>query len=226
MNRHFDEQLNALKASLLKMGDGAEWMIAEATQGLVTSSADRHAGVFAREREVNALQIDIDEQVIELLALQHPVAGDLRMAMMCSRMAGELERIADQAVNICQNTAVVLQNPSPPLQADLGLMAAVVRGMVHDSLDAFVRRDTALAQQVLNIDDRVDEMKVRLLRDALSCMKRDGGLIDGGLALILVSRNLERVGDHATNIAEEVIYLAQGRDVRHHHEVRRRPDGA
>jgi phosphate transport system protein len=224
IHRHFEDQLQELKGRLVGMGTSAESMIERAVKSLLERDAGRLPDIFKTEQEVNELHIEIDERVINLIALHHPVATDLRMAVMCSKIAGELERIGDQAVNICQNTTELLRYPPLKPLIDIPLMAEVARRMLRESLDAFVRQDAALAQKVLDTDDEVDAFKNQIFRELLTYMMSDPGTIPRALALILISRNLERVGDHATNIAEEVIYAAQGRDVRHHHEERKRTE--
>jgi len=226
MHRHFEDQIAELKSRLVHMGTAAEWMIDEAIRSLVDRKQDRHPPILEREEEVNELHIEIDERVMKILALQHPVASDLRFVVMGSKMAGELERIGDQAVNICQNTVFLLQQPSLKPLIDIPLMADLARKMVRDSLDAFVRLDAGLAQKVLDTDDQVDAYKSQIFRELLTYMMSDPAAIQRAMSLILISRNLERVGDHATNIAEDVIYLAQGRDVRHHHEETKRREGS
>ncbi|HLF94461.1 MAG TPA: phosphate signaling complex protein PhoU [Planctomycetota bacterium] len=222
MHRHFEEQLSGLRGRLVHMGALAEAMIEKAVKSLLERTTARHPEIFKNEDEVNALHIEIDEKVITLLALQHPLAADLRLVVMGSKIAGELERIGDQAVNICQNTEALLRYPPLKPLIDIPLMAEIARRMLRESLDAFVRQDAALAQKVLDADDEVDAFKEQIFRELLTYMMSDPGTIPRALALILISRNLERVGDHATNIAEEVIYVAQGRDVRHHHEEKKR----
>jgi len=222
VHRHFEDQLADLKGRLVQMGTHAESMIDRAIRGLIERTPDRHPEVFQTEESVNALHIEIDERVITLIALQHPVAADLRLVVMCSKIAGELERIGDQAVNICQNTSELLRHPTLRPLIDIPLMAEIARRMLREGLDAFVRQDAALAQKVLDADDEVDAFKNQIFRELLTYMMSDPGTIPRALALILISRNLERVGDHATNIAEEVIYAVQGRDVRHHHEEKKR----
>jgi phosphate transport system protein len=197
-------------------------MIEKAVRALLERGTARHAEVFDVEKQVNDLHIEIDERVINLIALQHPVAADLRWAVMSSKIAGELERIGDQAVNVCQYNEELCKQPPLKPMIDLPLMADVARRMLRESLDAFVRQDAALAQKVLDTDDEVDAFKDQVFRELLTYMMADPGTIARALNLILVSRSLERVGDHATNIAEEVIYAVQGRDVRHHHETTRR----
>jgi phosphate transport system protein len=222
MERHFDQQLRELRSRLVHMGTLAESMIDKAVKSLLERNAGKHGEIFKQEEEVNNLHIEIDERVINLLALQHPLAADLRLVVMCSKIAGELERIGDQAVNICQNTEVLLRYPPLKPLIDIPLMAEIARRMLREALDAFVRQDPVLAMQVLNADDEVDAFKDQIFRELLTYMMSDPGTIPRALSLILISRNLERVGDHATNIAEEVIYSAQGRDVRHHHEEKKR----
>lgn len=225
MHRHFDQQLTDLRSRLVHMGALAESMIDKAVRSLLDRSAGRHPEIFKNEDEVNNLHIEVDESVINLLALQHPVAADLRLVVMCSKIAGELERIGDQAVNICQSTEELLRYPPLKPLIDIPLMAEVARRMLREGLDSFVRQDAVLAQKVLNSDDEVDAFKDQIFRELLTYMMSEPGTIPRALALILISRNLERVGDHATNIAEEVIYAAQGRDVRHHHEEKKRNEG-
>jgi phosphate transport system protein len=222
MHRHFEETLAELKSKLMQMGTLAESMIDVAIKGLIDRKAERHPEVFRHEEKVNELHIEVDEKVMELLALQQPVATDLRFTVMCSKIAGELERIGDQAVNICQNMAAILRQPLLKPMIDIPMMADTARTMLRESLDSFVRQDVELAQKVLDMDDRVDAFKEQIFRELLTYMMSDPATIPRALPLILISRNLERVGDHATNIAEDVIYLVQGRDVRHHHEMRKR----
>ncbi len=222
MHRHFEEQIGECRSRLVQMGTLAETMIDKAVKCLLARSDQGHAEVFPREEEVNEMQIEIDGRVIEILALQHPVAADLRLVVMCSKIAGDLERIGDQAMNICQNTAAALQYPPLRPLIDIPIMADLARGMLRSSLDAFVRQDVELAQKVLQEDDKVDAFKDQIFRELLTYMMSEPPTIPRALPLILISRNLERVADHATNIAEEVIYVAQGRDVRHHHEEKKR----
>ena len=152
---------------------------------------------------------------VKLTALQQPVAADVRFLFMSSRIASELERIADQAVNIVENAKHLLSQPPLKPLVDLPIMAEFVQQMVRDSLTALLERNVELAEQVLEVERKVDAFKDRVFRSLLTYMMADPGTIQRALPLILVSRNLERIGDHATNIAEEVIYLVQGRDVRH-----------
>ena len=213
--RHFDELLQDLLQKVVTMGSLAESMIAKAVGGLVARNMAPAADVAAMEQEANALQVEVDDMAVRLTVLQQPVASDARFLFMASRIAGELERIADQAINITQNARFVLD--APPLRplVDVPIMADVVQAMVRDSLTAMIQRDVSLANRVLKEERRVDAFRDQIFRTLLTYMMADPGTIQRALSLILIARNLERIGDHATNIAEEVIYWVQGRDIRH-----------
>jgi phosphate transport system protein len=224
MARRFETELRQLKERLVRMGSLAEKMVARAIESLTGRSAEPMEEVFETEEEVNELQLEIDERVIELIALRQPVASDLRLLVMATKISGELERIGDQAVNICQNTRVLLELPPAKPPMEIPVMALTVQEMVRHSLDAFVRGEIPPARRALDTDDTVDDYKDAIFRELLASLKADPAGAQRSLALILIARNLERVADHATNIAEEVIYLVQGRDVRHHHETRKRSE--
>jgi len=226
MRRHFEEQIEECNARLAHMGAVAERMISRSVQCLLDRMVGGHDEVFRHEDEINSLHIEIDERVISTLALHHPVASDLRRLVMASKIAGELERVGDQAVNICQNTATLLQHPPAEVLTNLPEMANLVQEMLRESLEAFLRQDVALAQKVLDTDDKADDFKDQIFFQLLGNMMTEPVSIPRAVALILIARNLERVADHATNIAEEVIYAVQGRDVRHHHEESRRSEGS
>ena len=213
--RHFHEQLQELLEQVGEMGTLATSMVQVAVRALVARDESLTADVFANERKVNALQVAVDDQAVRLTALHQPVAQDARFLFMASRIGGELERIADQAVNVCQNAHYVLQ--APPMQPLVGLpvMAEVAIKMVRDSVSAMRNRDVTLANTVLEEEQKVDAHRDQIFRVLLTHMMAEPATIHRALSLILISRNLERVGDHATNIAEEVIYWIQGRDVRH-----------
>ena len=213
--RHFDDQLQELLNTVATMGALAESMVSAAVRSLVARDEGLALEVYANEREVNTMQVAVDDQAIRLTVLQQPVAKDARFLFMASRIGGELERIADQAINICQNTHYVLQ--SPPLQPLVGLpvMAQVAQKMVRDAMTAMMKRDVNAAQAILEVEQTVDAHRDQIFRVLLTHMMSDPTTIQRALSLILIARNLERVGDHATNIAEEVIYWVQGRDVRH-----------
>jgi phosphate transport system protein len=213
--RHFEELLQELLQKVVEMGTIAEGMIATAMKVLVERNETHAATVWAHEREVNALQVDIDEKAVALTAMQQPVARDARFLFMASRIGGELERIADQTINIIQNAHFVLEGPALKPLIDLPIMAEVAQKMVHDTLTAMITKDVVLAERVLEEEYKVDAFRDQVFRTLLTYMMADPGTIQRALSLILISRNIERIGDHATNIAEEVIYWVQGRDVRH-----------
>jgi phosphate transport system protein len=216
--RHMDEQLQELLERILLMGRLAESMIQLALRTLIERNELLGAEVSRKEKEVNDLQIEIDDTAVKLTALQQPVGGDVRFLFMASRIATELERIGDQAVNIIQNAHHVLKAPALKPLVDLPVMGEIAERMVRDGLEALVARDCSLAMKVLEEEKKVDAHRNQIFRVLLTYMMADPGTIERALALILISRNLERVGDHATNIAEEVIYMVEGREVRHRYE--------
>jgi phosphate transport system protein len=218
VHRHFDEQIQEMRQKLMMMGRLAESMIALALRMLIERNERHSEEVSIKEEEVNELQIAIDDQAVKLTALQQPVGSDVRFLFMACRITSELERIADQAINICQNARHLLK--APPLKpfVDLPIMAEIAQKMVRDGLESLVQRDVAIAHRVLQEEEKVDAFRDQIFRELLTYMMADPATIPRALSLILISRNLERVGDHATNIAEEVIYWVQGRDIRHHHE--------
>ena len=213
--RHFHEQLQDLLQKIVMMGTITETMIQLALHGLVKRNEASFEDVFSKEIEVNRLQVEVDDAAVRLTALQQPVAQDVRFLFMASRIGGELERIADQAINICQNARHVID--APPLQplVELPIMAELAQKMVRDSLTAMIQRDVAQASVVLEEEEKVDAFRNRIFATLMEWMKQDATAIDRSMSLILIARNLERIGDYATNIAEEVIYWIQGRDVRH-----------
>jgi phosphate transport system protein len=215
---HFEGELQVLKQRLLTMGALVEDRANRAVRSLIDRRVDEADRVISSDQEVNDLQIEIDDRCLKLLALQQPAASDLRLITAAIKINDDLERIGDQAVNIAQNVIKVL--PQPPLKPliDIPRMAEIAQAMTRDALDAFVRRDPDLARRVLKRDDEVDDLKDQVFRELLTYMMADPGTIQRALALILISRNIERIADHATNIAEDVIFLVEARDVRHHHE--------
>jgi phosphate transport system protein len=216
--RHLDEKIQELLERLLLMGRLAESMVQIALRVLIERNESLGAEVYRKEEEVNNLQIEIDDSAVKLTALQQPVGTDVRFLFMASRIATELERIGDQAVNITQNAQHVIQAAPLKPMVDLPVMGEIAERMVRDSLEALVEKDCSIANRVLEEEKKVDAYRDQIFRVLLTYMMADPGTIQRALALILISRNLERVGDHATNIAEEVIYLVEGREVRHRHE--------
>lgn len=218
MERHFDQDLQILKERLLHMGSLTETMIHLAIKGLVDRSEALAEEVYRHEREVNKLHIEVDDRCLKTIALHQPAAGDLRFITAAMKINSDLERIGDQAVNVTETTHYLLQEPQLKPLIDVPRMAEISARMLKDALDAFVNKDENLARSVLVRDDEVDELKDQVFRELLTYMLQDPSAVKRALALILVSRNLERIADHATNIAEDVIFMVLGKDIRHHAE--------
>jgi phosphate transport system protein len=218
MERHFDEQLDALKLQLTKMSALAETMIADAVRVLVDRDEAAAATVYAHEEQVNRMQVAIDEMCLTLIALHQPAARDLRFILGAVKTNSDLERLADQAVNICNKAERLLREPPLRPFVILPRMAEIARGMLKDSLHAYVSLDLERAQKVLLRDDEVDQLKAQITTEMTDLMARDPATVRRAVDILLVARNLERIGDHATNIAENAIFVAEGRDVRHHFE--------
>jgi len=214
--RHFQEELEQLKTRLLEMGGIAEEQVRIAIKGLTDRDHDLIERVLTGDDPLNALHIEIDNRCFTLLALYQPMAADLRTIVAAVKINTDLERVGDLAVNIAEAARRYVAHPPVKKLIDIPRMATIAQAMLRDSLDAFVRRDTALAQQVLDEDDRLDTLKNQIFRELLTYMLQDPSTIEPALDLILVSRHLERIGDHATNVAEDVIFIVSARDVRHH----------
>jgi phosphate transport system protein len=223
MERHVDELLAAIADRLLRMGALAEGMLADALRLLERREGDAATRVARHEREVNDLQIEIDEMCLHALATQQPVAGDLRYLLAVVKTNGELERLADLAVNVCDKAVHLLGLPAAPSFPLIPEMGAIASEMARDSLLAFVKRDSALARKVLERDDELDERKRAVTGELIERIRQAPDEAAVCVQLLLVARNLERVGDHATNIAENAIFEEQGRDIRHHAETAARP---
>ncbi|HEY7116594.1 MAG TPA: phosphate signaling complex protein PhoU [Tepidisphaeraceae bacterium] len=213
--RHFHEQLQDVLKQITLMGALTDSMISLAMRALVERDESLVDEVYRREDEVNALQVHVDEQVVELTATQQPVGKDLRFLFTATKIVTDLERIADQAKNICQSAHWVLAQPPLKPMVDLPIMAEIAQRMVKDALTAVIERDVPLAERIIREESKVDAFRDQIFRTLLTYMMADPGTIQRALSLILISRNIERIGDHATNIAEEAIYIVQGRDIRH-----------
>jgi phosphate transport system protein len=215
MQRHFHEELDGLKQTLLAMGALVEDQIRRVMRALTQRDEALAQDVIERDRQVNAYDVEIDEKCVELLALYQPTAGDLRFITTAMKIVTDLERIGDQAVNIGQRAVELNQEPQLKPYIDLPRMAEKSQRMVKDALDAFVSRDTTLARDVCARDNEVDALKEQIFRELLTYMLADPKTISRAIRLILISRFLERVADHATNIAEMVIYMVESKMVRH-----------
>ena len=214
MERHFEADLQELRERLLVMGSVAETMIHKSVTALVSRQESLVQEVLAHEEEMDLLCIEIDDRCFTLLALQQPMASDLRFLVGAIKINSDLERIADQTVSIALRAQSLITQPEVKPLIDIPRMARLAQEMVRKSLDAFVGRDAELARAVIDSDDDVDSLRDQVFRELLTYMMADTATIPRALALILVSRNLERIADHATNIAEDVIYIVRGEDVR------------
>jgi phosphate transport system protein len=215
MERRLDQDLDRIRQSLLRMGGMVEGMVSKATQSLLERRIELSREVIDGDRAVDQLEIEIDELCHNVLAMKQPTAGDLRFLVAVMKINSDLERIGDSAVNIAQSVEQLSDQPPLKPYIDLPRMSELVQTMVRQSLDAFVRKDTALATEVCKSDDAVDGLYKQIFRELLTYMIEDPKTVSRALHLLLISRNLERIADHATNVAEDVIYYVEGRDIRH-----------
>ena len=213
---HFQQELETLKERLLAMGGLAEERVRTAMQGLVERDSELIDQVLNGDMPLNELHIEVDDLCLKLLALHSPMAADLRGVMAAIKINSDLERVGDMAVNIGEAARRYIQHPAVKRLIDIPRMAGTAQRMLREALDSYVRGDIPLAQQVLDQDDELDTLKTQVFRELLTYMLQDPATIEPALDLILISRHLERIGDHATNIAEDVIFMVSGRDVRHH----------
>ncbi len=218
MMSHFEEELNELKRKLVSMGGLVESMIHFSIKALVDRDTGLTKEVFAKEDEVNRLQMEIDDRCLKLIALYQPTATDLRFITAAMKINSDLERMGDQAINIAETSQDLLKYPPLKPLIDLPKMADIVKYMVKTSLDAFVKKDVETAKAILLKDDDVDALKDQMFRELLTYMISDATNITRAIDLILIARNLERIGDHATNIGEDIIFMVLGKDIRHHIE--------
>jgi len=216
MERHFQRELEGLKTSLIKMGSVVEENIAFAIRSVLEKSSDLARKVIETDKRIDSLEIEIDNTVIDLLALQQPVASDLRFIIAAQKINNDLERIGDHAVNIAEAAEKLCAIPDVELLEEIPMMADITKIMLKDALDSFILLDPAKARLVLKTDDQIDDLNRLVVRRIIELVKSNIPTIEYGLELSRVSRNLERVADLATNIAEEVIFHTQARVVKHH----------
>lgn len=214
-HRHLDEELAELKTKLVHMASLAEDQIDKALAALVKRDSALAYRVIERDHEVNALDVEIDDDCIRLLALHQPAARDLRLVTTGMKISTELERISDLAENVCERTIELNEEPQLKPYIDIPRMGNLARIMVKESIDAFVKDDSALARKVLAHDDLVDELMEQIFRELLSFMIEDPHTISRAIRLSFIAKYIERVADHATNIAELVVYLVEGKIIRH-----------
>ncbi|MBV9611296.1 MAG: phosphate signaling complex protein PhoU [Acidobacteriaceae bacterium] len=218
--RHFEQELEQLKAKLLEMSALVESAIYRSVQGVVEKNGDLAEQVIKNETRINQLEIEIDDMAISLLALQAPLAADLRLVTAAIKINNDLERMGDLSVSIAQAALALVKEPVIRPSIDIPHIAGLAQGMVRKALDAFVQRDAELARSVLASDDAVDNLRTASYHELISFMEKNPQQISQALYLLSTVRNLERIADHATNVAEDVLFLVKGIDVRHHNEQR------
>jgi phosphate transport system protein len=218
VERHFERELEALKEQLLRMGGHAEAITLKAVDSLRRRDAALAREVLADDKLIDRLELDIDDRCLRLLALQQPLARDLRFITAALKISNDLERVGDHAVNIAGSSIRLAELPQLKPLVDVPRMAELACGMLHEALDAFVGADAETARRICRRDDDVDSLNRQLFRELLSYMIEDPSTITRAMELILVARNLERVGDMATNVAEEVVFIAEARVIKHHAE--------
>jgi phosphate transport system protein len=213
--RHFHEELARLKTQLLEMSGLAEQLVARAMQALAERDPAIAQEVVRRDNDLDAMEVAVDDMCIHLLALQQPLARDLRLITMAMKISNDLERVGDHAVNIAEAVTHLAQQPVYFEFAEIEEMGRLATEMLSDALDTFVRADAEGAREVCRRDDRVDGLHESLFRILLTHMMEDPRRIGASMSLFLVSRNLERIADLATNIAEDVVFLVEGRNIKH-----------
>ncbi len=218
-HRHFHDELSELKVKLLTMSGEAEDALAASVQALLERDRDKASAVITGDTEIDALEIEIEELVIKLLATQQPMARDLRLLTAAMKISNDLERVGDHAVNIAQSAERLSATRPIAPEPELVEMARQARTMLADALEAFVRGDAQAARAICRRDDSVDALHHSVFRILLTHMMEDPHIIGAGMDLFLVSRNLERVADLATNIAEDVVFLVEGKTIKHHAEL-------
>ncbi len=215
MERQFDQELNTLKENLLKMASLAEEAIAKSIKALVERDSTLAQEIIDRDSEINLLEIEINNQCLKLLALKQPMAVDLRFITSAMKIISHLERIADQAVNISQRTLELIKQPLLKPLIDIPRMAELAQEMVRTSIDSLVNKDSLLAKRIGKRDNLVDDLNDQIFRELLTYMIEDPRTIKRAIELILVGRHLERIADLATNISEEVVFILNGKNIKH-----------
>lgn len=218
MERHFDEELRHLKDEILRMGSMVEEAISRAVKALVDRDAVMAESVIKADEAINMLELEVEEECLRLLALRQPAAADLRFIVMVLKINNDLERMGDLAVNIAERSLELLRQPPLKPLLDIPRMAQLAQAMVKDCLDAFVQANADRARSICLRDDQVDKLNDQVFRELLTYIMQDPAVTTRAVDLILVGRYLERIADHATNISEDVIYMVQGKTIKHHIE--------
>jgi phosphate transport system protein len=218
MERHFDEELNELRSNILKISDLARHAITESIEALKNSDSVRAKKVIDNDQAVDDLELYIDEKCIDLLARYQPMAADLRFITTGLKLNAELERIADLAVDIAQRVLILVDKPLLKPIIDIPKLGDVAQNMVRDSIEAFIKRDVSLAYKVVKADDEADMLKNKICDELVNdYMAKDSSCVNQAVPLLLIARHLERICDHASNIAEDIFYMVQGKVIKHHH---------
>lgn len=211
----FEDELKNLKIKILKMGSLVEEAIGKAIRSLVDRDSDLAQKVIGNDARINNFDVEIDEECIRLIALRQPTAGDLRFITTAMKITTDLERIGDYAVDLCERVMELNTEPQLKPYIDIPRMAEIAQGMVRDALQAFLDRNTALAYEVITRDDAVDQLTVQIFNELMFFMIKDNTTISRAIKVTYISKYLERVADHATNIAEMVVYMDEGKMIRH-----------
>ena len=215
IDRHYDEELQELRHLVLEMGGFVEKQVADAMRALVERDEEFARLIIERDKTVNRMDVQIDDLCLRLLALHQPAARDLRLITTALKITTDLERSGDMAENIAERAIELSREPLLKPLIDLPRMAGIAQGMLRQALDSFVREDVEMALQVCHQDDSVDELTSQILRELLTFMMEDPHTISRAMRLIFISKYIERLGDHATNIAEMVIFMVKGKSIRH-----------
>lgn len=211
----FEDELSNLKVQILKMGSLVEEAIARSIKSLVERNSALAHQVIENEARINSYDVNIDEECIRLIALRQPTAGDLRFVTTAMKITTDLERMGDYAVDICERALELNEEPQLKPYIDIPRMAEIAEGMVRDALQAFLEKNTALAYEVINRDDEVDQLTVQIFNELLFYMIKDSSTISRAIKISYIAKYLERIADHATNVSEMVIYMIEGKMIRH-----------
>lgn len=217
MSRYFEQKLQELKSSLIKMGSKVEQAIEKSIESMIVQNKAMAEQVMQDDKAVNEMELLVEKAIIDILALQQPVASDLRFILAASKINNDLERIGDHAVNLAESSIALLEMNMPlPSLNEIQQMTQVTKRMLSDALDSFIHADATIGEAVLKMDDTADSLNKKISQEMMLIMKSNPKTIEQALELIRVSRNLERVADLATNIAEEVVFITNARVIKHH----------
>jgi phosphate transport system protein len=211
----FEDELNNLKIKILKLASLVEEAVGHSIKSLVERNSDLARQVIESDTQINTYEVAIDEECIRLIALRQPLAGDLRFITTAMKITTDLERMGDYAVDLCERSLELNEEPQLKPYIDIPRMAEIAQGMVRDALQAFLEKNTPLAYEVIKRDDEVDQLTVQIFNELLFYMIKDSTTITRAIKISYISKYLERIADHATNIAEMVVYMIEGNMIRH-----------